>query len=259
MTIKVGDKLPNATISQATAEGPRPIQTDDLFKGKTVALFALPGAFTPTCSAKHLPGFKQLAPELKAKGVDVAEYSGPSSRYTITKNGDVFTITDSKGAAGDGTDTLTNVEVLRFSDGEKNLMVVKTAQTNYTPGSSSSTITGYNWNGTDLADTITTQPTGASAYRDWVTAGAGDDVITTGGAGDWIDAGEGNDTIDGGDNGTSSNTWENQDQVRYDAPMARFTITAGQDTDGKKFRNQAPRSPKGVFFIGGWGPGHPLH
>ena len=70
MTIKVGDKLPNVSITQATAEGPKPIQTEEFFKGRTVALFALPGAFTPTCSAKHVPGFKQLAPELKAKGVD---------------------------------------------------------------------------------------------------------------------------------------------------------------------------------------------
>ncbi|MBW8814966.1 MAG: peroxiredoxin [Caulobacterales bacterium] len=71
MTIKVGDKIPNVTISQATAEGPKPVSTEEFFKGKTVALFALPGAFTPTCSAKHLPGFKQHAPDLKAKGVDV--------------------------------------------------------------------------------------------------------------------------------------------------------------------------------------------
>ena len=70
MTIKAGDKLPAVTISQATAEGPKPVSTEDFFKGRTVALFALPGAFTPTCSAKHVPGFKQLAPELKAKGVD---------------------------------------------------------------------------------------------------------------------------------------------------------------------------------------------
>ena len=70
MTIKVGDKLPAVTLTQATAEGPKPVTTDDIFKGKKVALFALPGAFTPTCSAKHLPGFKQLAGEIKAKGVD---------------------------------------------------------------------------------------------------------------------------------------------------------------------------------------------
>ena len=71
MTIKVGDKLPNLTLTVATAEGPKPTPTDEIFKGRKVALFALPGAFTPTCSAKHLPGFKQLAGDIRAKGVDV--------------------------------------------------------------------------------------------------------------------------------------------------------------------------------------------
>jgi peroxiredoxin len=70
MAIKVGDKLPQAKFMTFTADGPAPISSDDVFKGKTVALFAVPGAFTPTCSAKHLPGFKQRAAELKAKGVD---------------------------------------------------------------------------------------------------------------------------------------------------------------------------------------------
>lgn len=70
MTIKVGDKLPDATLTQATAEGPRPVSVKDVFAGKKVALFAVPGAFTPTCSAKHLPGFKQMAGEIKGKGVD---------------------------------------------------------------------------------------------------------------------------------------------------------------------------------------------
>ena len=70
MTIKVGDKLPSTTLTVATSEGPKPTPSDEIFKGKTVALFAVPGAFTPTCSAKHLPGFKQQAPTLKGKGVD---------------------------------------------------------------------------------------------------------------------------------------------------------------------------------------------
>lgn len=70
MTIKVGDKIPNVTLSQATSEGPKPVSTDEFFAGKTVALFALPGAFTPTCSAKHLPGFVQNAAAIRAKGVD---------------------------------------------------------------------------------------------------------------------------------------------------------------------------------------------
>ncbi len=70
MTIKVGDKVPAATFMTFGPDGPRPITTDELFSGKRVALFALPGAFTPTCSAKHLPGFKARAAELRAKGVD---------------------------------------------------------------------------------------------------------------------------------------------------------------------------------------------
>lgn len=70
MTIKAGDTLPDATFMTSGSEGPRPITSEELFKGKTVALLAVPGAFTPTCSAKHLPGFKEHAAELKAKGVD---------------------------------------------------------------------------------------------------------------------------------------------------------------------------------------------
>lgn len=70
MTIQVGDSIPSATLNIMTADGPSAITTDDIFKGKTVALFGLPGAFTPTCSAQHLPGFVANADALKAKGVD---------------------------------------------------------------------------------------------------------------------------------------------------------------------------------------------
>ncbi len=69
MTIKIGDTLPDATFSTMTEHGPEPVGKE-FFAGKTVALFALPGAFTPTCSAKHLPGFIDKAADLKAKGVD---------------------------------------------------------------------------------------------------------------------------------------------------------------------------------------------
>ena len=68
--IKVGDAIPSMKLMQATADGPKEISTDELFRGKTVALFAVPGAFTPTCSAKHLPGFVEHAAALKAKGAD---------------------------------------------------------------------------------------------------------------------------------------------------------------------------------------------
>lgn len=70
MTIKIGDKVPSAVLMQMKGGAPQPVKTDDLFAGKKVAVFALPGAFTPTCSAKHLPGFIQHAEEFKKKGVD---------------------------------------------------------------------------------------------------------------------------------------------------------------------------------------------
>ena len=70
MTIAVGDRIPSVTVMRWAENGPEAISTDDLFKGKKVAFFGVPGAFTPTCSAKHLPGFVQSADALKAKGVD---------------------------------------------------------------------------------------------------------------------------------------------------------------------------------------------
>ena len=70
MTINVGDKMPKGQFTRMGANGPEPVSTDDLFRGKKVVLFSVPGAFTPTCSAKHLPGFINNFDQLKAKGVD---------------------------------------------------------------------------------------------------------------------------------------------------------------------------------------------
>ena len=70
MTIKVGDKMPAGAFRVMTAEGPASLSSDELFNGKQVVLFSVPGAFTPACSAKHLPGYIQHADALKAKGVD---------------------------------------------------------------------------------------------------------------------------------------------------------------------------------------------
>jgi peroxiredoxin len=70
MTIKVGDKIPSVTLMEMQDGKPAAVKTDDFFKGRRVALFALPGAFTPTCSAKHVPGFVSNHDALKARGVD---------------------------------------------------------------------------------------------------------------------------------------------------------------------------------------------
>lgn len=94
MTIKVGDKLPQATFRVMTADGPAAKTTDDLFKGKKVVLFAVPGAFTPTCHKNHLPGFLAKAAEIKGKGVDA---------IMVTSTNDVFVMdawAKSTGAAG---------------------------------------------------------------------------------------------------------------------------------------------------------------
>ena len=70
MTIKVGDKLPNVTLRQVTSQGPKEISTDEFFRGRKIVLFAVPGAFTPACSQRHLPGFVDKTADIKAKGID---------------------------------------------------------------------------------------------------------------------------------------------------------------------------------------------
>ena len=71
MAIKAGDRMPAGVLKTMSAEGPKDVGTEELFKGKKVVLFSVPGAFTPTCDAKHLPGFVQLAEQIRAKGVDL--------------------------------------------------------------------------------------------------------------------------------------------------------------------------------------------
>ncbi|HMK81086.1 MAG TPA: peroxiredoxin [Xanthobacteraceae bacterium] len=83
MTIKVGDRLPNTTFTIMTADGPKPQSTDDVFKGKKVVLFAVPGAFTPTCHKNHLPGFLANAAKIKAKGVDTIAVTGVNDVFVM--------------------------------------------------------------------------------------------------------------------------------------------------------------------------------
>ena len=104
MSIKVGDRLPNATFRVMTTGGPRPKTTDDVFKGKKVALFAVPGAFTPTCSNLHLPSFLNNIDSFNAKGASVA----------MTSVNDVFVMEAWKKASGAGD----KIEFLADGNGE---------------------------------------------------------------------------------------------------------------------------------------------
>jgi glutaredoxin/glutathione-dependent peroxiredoxin len=83
MAIKVGDRIPNASFTVMTADGPKPKTTDDIFKGKKVVLFAVPGAFTPTCSKAHLPGFVAQADAIKAKGIDTIAVTGVNDVFVM--------------------------------------------------------------------------------------------------------------------------------------------------------------------------------
>ena len=107
MTIKVGDRLPSVQLTEATSEGPKPVKTDDLFKGKRVALFAVPGAFTPTCSARHLPSFKQHAADLKKKGVDVIACVAVNDVFVMKAWGEAQGVGDDILMLADGNGTFT--------------------------------------------------------------------------------------------------------------------------------------------------------
>lgn len=106
MTVSVGDKVPAVQLMQATSEGPKPVQSEEFFKGRRVALFSVPGAFTPTCSAKHLPGFVEKAAELKAKGIDEIACTAVNDAFVLgawAKQGEA---TDSVTMLADGNGAL---------------------------------------------------------------------------------------------------------------------------------------------------------
>jgi len=88
MAIKVGDKLPSTILMEMKGGTPQPVKTDDFFGSKKVAVFALPGAFTPTCSAKHLPGFIQHADAIKAKGIDAIACISVNDAFVMGAWGD---------------------------------------------------------------------------------------------------------------------------------------------------------------------------
>jgi glutaredoxin/glutathione-dependent peroxiredoxin len=83
MAIKVGDRVPNGTFTVMTADGPKAKTTDELFKGKKVVLFAVPGAFTPTCHKNHMPGFVKNATAIKGKGIDTIAVTGVNDVFVM--------------------------------------------------------------------------------------------------------------------------------------------------------------------------------
>lgn len=104
MTISVGDRLPKTTFIKATAEGPQPVDSEEYFAGRRVALFSVPGAFTPTCSARHLPGFVEKAEEFKGQGVDEIACTAVNDAFVLQAwsesagaNGKVTMLADGNG------------------------------------------------------------------------------------------------------------------------------------------------------------------
>ena len=109
MTIQVGDRLPDVPLAIATPEGPQPTTSGEYFKGKKVALFAVPGAFTPTCSARHLPSYVEKAEELKGQGIDEIACISVNDPFVMGAWGqrdgseDITMIADGNGAFADAT------------------------------------------------------------------------------------------------------------------------------------------------------------
>jgi peroxiredoxin len=101
--IKVGDRLPSVTFTVMTADGPKPVTTDEVFKGKKVVLFGLPGAFTPTCHRNHLPGYRDNAATLKAKGVDTIAVTAVNDVFVMAAWRDATNSGDSVEFLADGS------------------------------------------------------------------------------------------------------------------------------------------------------------
>ena len=102
MAISVGDRIPSTTLVKATPEGPQQVSSDDYFAGRTVALFSVPGAFTPTCSARHLPSFVEKADELKAKGVDEIACTAVNDAFVMSAWGKASNVDDKVTMLADG-------------------------------------------------------------------------------------------------------------------------------------------------------------
>jgi glutaredoxin/glutathione-dependent peroxiredoxin len=102
MTIKAGDRMPSGSFKTMSKDGPRDLSTDELFKGRKVVLFSVPGAFTPTCDAKHLPGFLQLADQFKAKGIDTVACMAVNDVFVMSAWGKASGVADKVLMLADG-------------------------------------------------------------------------------------------------------------------------------------------------------------
>lgn len=107
MTIKVGDSIPSMTLTAATPDGPMEITTDEIFRGKTVVLFGVPGAFTPTCTAKHFPGFVENASAFTEKGVDTVACMAVNDAFVMQAWSKDQDAADAVLMLADGSGTLT--------------------------------------------------------------------------------------------------------------------------------------------------------
>jgi len=114
MTIKTGDAIPSVKVMQSSADGPQEVDTAAFFAGKTVVLFGVPGAFTPTCSAKHLPGFVQHADALRAKGVDLIACMAVNDVFVMGAWGKDQGVADKVAMIADGSADLTRAMGLEF-------------------------------------------------------------------------------------------------------------------------------------------------
>jgi glutaredoxin/glutathione-dependent peroxiredoxin len=124
MTIKVGDKMPEGQFMVMGANGPEPLSSDELFGGKKVVLFSVPGAFTPTCSAKHLPGYVENADAIKAKGADVIACLAVNDVFVMSAWGKAGDVGDKVVMLADGNGAYTRalgleLDASKFGMGER--------------------------------------------------------------------------------------------------------------------------------------------
>ena len=124
MTIKTGDRIPDVTLMRATSDGPQPQSSAEFFAGRRVAIFSVPGAFTPTCSARHLPGFVEKAADLKAKGIDEIAATAVNDAFVMRAWGEDQAVGDDILMLGDGSGDFTKavgleMDATRFGMGTR--------------------------------------------------------------------------------------------------------------------------------------------